>query len=728
MRQRPRFRPAGPAALAAFAALALAATAAPGATFTVTNTADTGAGSLRQAIADVNGSVGPHTINFNIPGADPGCDASGVCTIAPTSFMGNITQTVLIDGYSQPGSAVNTLALGTNAVLKVVLSAANVSNQACFGITGTTTVRGIVFSGFWNYAVESVSGTGTHVTGCFFGIEADGVTPNQCNTCLTTFSDDGMVVGGPAPADRNLFGAANNVLISLDQAATNVTVQNNLLGSDRTGTIPLHNTTGISVSTSSPPSILGNVVNGNNGPAIAMTGGGFVRGNKIGTDPSGTIVLKGGSIGIFSNNFGTIGGPDPGDGNVVAGNNVGIRLAQGGDGNVARGNSVFGNTSLGIDNGPDGATPNDPGDADTTQNFPVLKSVATGATTHVVAVLHSKPSKTFDVDFFSNPSCSNFPRDFDEGHVYLGTTTATTDGAGTATIDVTLPVATESGARITMTATDQVGGSTSEFSQRLPFSVLPASGPAGVGVPILVKGTDFAAGAAVTIGGQPVTGVSVTDSNTITGTSPVLTPGTVNDLVVANTDGTAGTLVKGWVSDFLDVPGGQQFYAFVTTLVSNTITVGVGGGMYGIDQPTLRQQMAVFLLKAEHGLCYVPPACSGVFTDVPCSSNFAPWIERMAAEGITGGCGTGVFCPQNPVRRDQMAVFLLKTEHGSAYVPPACAGLFPDVPCSSPFAPWIEQLFNENVTGGCGGGNYCPSSNNTRGQMAVFMVKTFHLQ
>ena len=60
-------------------------------------------------------------------------------------------------------------------------------------------------------------------------------------------------------------------------------------------------------------------------------------------------------------------------------------------------------------------------------------------------------------------------------------------------------------------------------------------------------------------------------------------------------EGLTGTLVKGWVSDFLDVPGGQQFYSFVTTLVSNAITVGVGGGLYGVDQPTLRQQMAVFL-------------------------------------------------------------------------------------------------------------------------------------
>jgi len=100
----------------------------------------------------------------------------------------------------------------------------------------------------------------------------------------------------------------------------------------------------------------------------------------------------------------------------------------------------------------------------------------------------------------------------------------------------------------------------------------------------------------------------------------------------------------------------------------------------------------------------------------------------MAAEGITGGCGNGNFCPSNPVRRDQMAVFLLKGKHGSSYTPPQCQGTFPDVTCPSPFADWIEQLTAEQITGGCGNGNYCPLSNNTRGQMAVFITKTFGLQ
>ena len=220
-------------------------------------------------------------------------------------------------------------------------------------------------------------------------------------------------------------------------------------------------------------------------------------------------------------------------------------------------------------------------------------------------------------------------------------------------------------------------------------------------------------------------------SRQLTATAPALPAGTVNDIVVTNTDGSAGTLAKGYVSDFLDVPGGHLFYAFVTTLVSNRITVGVGGGNYGADQGTKRQQMAVFLLKAKNGLCYVPPPCTGVFPDVPCTLTFAPWIEALAAAGITTGCGGGNFCPDNLVTRRQMAVFLLKTKYGSGFVPPSCTGVFDDVACpGAPAVDFIERLVTEQITGGCSVSPplYCPDGTSTRGQMAVFIVKTFGLQ
>jgi hypothetical protein len=140
--------------------------------------------------------------------------------------------------------------------------------------------------------------------------------------------------------------------------------------------------------------------------------------------------------------------------------------------------------------------------------------------------------------------------------------------------------------------------------------------------------------------------------------------------------------------------------------------------------------MAVFLLKARHGLCDVPPPCTGVFGDVPCPSTFANWIEALAAEGITGGCGNGNYCPNSSVTRAQMAVFLLKTLLGAGYMPPACAGVFVDVPCPSLFADWIEDLYGRSITGGCNQSppQYCPDNPNLRQQMAVFLVKTFGLK
>jgi hypothetical protein len=76
-----------------------------------------------------------------------------------------------------------------------------------------------------------------------------------------------------------------------------------------------------------------------------------------------------------------------------------------------------------------------------------------------------------------------------------------------------------------------------------------------------------------------------------------------------------------------------------------------------------------------------------------------------------------------------MATFLLKTSQGPGYTPPACTGtVFLDVPCQGgPFDPWIEDLAARAITGGCGGGHYCPASPVTRAQMAIFLTKTFSL-
>jgi uncharacterized repeat protein (TIGR03803 family) len=261
-------------------------------------------------------------------------------------------------------------------------------------------------------------------------------------------------------------------------------------------------------------------------------------------------------------------------------------------------------------------------------------------------------------------------------------------------------------------------------------TITPTSGPATGGTGVTIDGGLFQSGATVTFAGNSATGVNVVGPMQITATTPALPAGSLNDLAVLNPDTTTGFLQNAWLADFLDVPQGDNFHDFVEKIFRHGITAGCGGGNYCRNNSVRRDQMAVFLLKAEHGSNYLPPSCTGVFPDVPCPGQFTDWVERLSGEGITSGCGGGLYCPANPVTRQQMAVFLLKTEHGSSYVPPACTGVFGDVPCPSQFANWIERLYAESVTGGCNTSPllYCPANSNTRGQMAVFLVKTFSLQ
>jgi hypothetical protein len=141
--------------------------------------------------------------------------------------------------------------------------------------------------------------------------------------------------------------------------------------------------------------------------------------------------------------------------------------------------------------------------------------------------------------------------------------------------------------------------------------------------------------------------------------------------------------------------------------------------------------MAVFLERGIHGSTYTPPAvgASSGFNDVPSNYWAAAWIKQLAADGITGGCGGGNYCPGYPVTRAQMAVFLLRAKYGASYIPPAVGAStgFNDVPANYWAAAWIKQLAAEGITSGCGAGIYCPETPVTRAQMAVFLVRTFNL-
>jgi hypothetical protein len=182
---------------------------------------------------------------------------------------------------------------------------------------------------------------------------------------------------------------------------------------------------------------------------------------------------------------------------------------------------------------------------------------------------------------------------------------------------------------------------------------------------------------------------------------------------------------------FADVHPTHWAKSWIEQLYNAGVTGGCGTNplIYCPEFSVTRDQMAVFILRSLHGNTYTPsPASGSVFGDIPADYWSAAWIEALATEGITGGCGNNDYCPGLPVTRAQMAVFLLRAEHGSSYTPPGATGAqFSDVPADYWAAAWIEALYAEGITGGCGGGKFCPNAPVTRAQMAVFLVKAFNL-
>jgi hypothetical protein len=313
----------------------------------------------------------------------------------------------------------------------------------------------------------------------------------------------------------------------------------------------------------------------------------------------------------------------------------------------------------------------------------------TGTTTPVLTIAAGAPGDQGSYDVVVTDLC----------------TTATSDAA-TVTLSAPLPAPTIGPASVP----PGVGTITVSIASPAPAggALVHVNGPYGSLVLTIAAGTTSAV---FGIGTSPGTSFVITADVTINGCTSALGTRTIS-------------------VDFNDVPAGNPFREFVNTLSRDGVTAGCGNGNFCPDDPVTRAQMAVFLLISDEGPAYVPPPCSApTFSDVPCSSGFARWIDELAARDVTSGCAPGLYCPGGSVTREQMAVFVLRTHDGPSYVPPPCTGtpIFNDVPCSSPFSPWIQELYNRGVVTGCGSGNFCPTATVSRAQMAVFLVGTFAL-
>lgn len=449
------------------------------ATFTVTNTNDSGPGSLRQAIMDAG--VVNELIVFNIPG-------TGVKKIAPLTPLPSFASAggiKVIDGTTQPGWSVG------NPVIE--LSGENMSGTSSIGLyvvfnggSAQVTFRGLIINRFEGAGIQLQDSENVTIEGCFIGTDATGTIARPNRTGIYARSVgvnlENVVIGGNTPAQRNVISGNTSRGIEIF-LATNCFVRGNYIGTDKTGQFAIPNGTGVQMFCANaviggPTAAEGNVLSGNTGVGLAVDSmNNLVQNNFIGVAADGFSAL-GNRRGIYLNN--SIGLSNPGNhhltGNVVAFNTIdGIGLfptSKPTVGNRILGNSIHSNGQLGINlDYDDGVTANDPGDVDTgtnnLQNFPVLTSaVSNAAGTVILGTLNSQASTSYRIEFFSNAV------DTHQGRTFLGFQNVTTNAAGDATINASVAGICYFGEFVTATATRNVAPlDTSEFSAAVPAVV-----------------------------------------------------------------------------------------------------------------------------------------------------------------------------------------------------------------------------------------------------------------
>jgi titin len=378
------------------------------ATYVVTTTANSGAGSFFAALESANTNPGLDTITFNVSGTPP-------FTITPIDALPAVTDPVVIDGTTQPGYAGKPLVQlnGTNSSavgLRLLVGASTVrglainnfsagalklrsaSNviQGCFigtDVTGTNALGnglGSANPGIWvlsggnliggtspgnrnviagNYYGIYLQSAGTNlIQGNLIGVGASGTTGlGNVMEGIVINPGSGNLIGGPTAAARNLISGNGDSGIYFENACSNL-VQGNWIGPDASGSNALANVTdGITLVAANDNLITSNLVSGNAQAGIFLlnAAGNLVAGNWIGTDTSGQAALSNDNSGVEISGAGgnLVGNTNPGQGNVISGNGLdGVTLTGGTLANFVQGNFIglsAGGTKA-LPNGQDG--------------------------------------------------------------------------------------------------------------------------------------------------------------------------------------------------------------------------------------------------------------------------------------------------------------------------------------------------------------------------------------
>ncbi len=270
-------------------------------TYTVTNTGDAGAGSLRQAILDANAHPGLNTIAFNLSG-------TGVQTVPLLSALPAITNPVLLDGTTQAGYAGSPL---------IVLSGANAgANVNGLTITaGNSTVKGLVINGFGGQGILLQGNGGDVIAGNYIGTDATGTArmANGGNGISVNASNN--LIGGTTAADRNVISGNGGNGIAVVGTINNG-IEGNYIGTNATGTAALgNNLNGITINNNGYGNRIGtngdgiadnaerNIISGNGGSGIYLQNAqaNRIAGNYIGTNALGSAALRNLQAGIYVN-------------------------------------------------------------------------------------------------------------------------------------------------------------------------------------------------------------------------------------------------------------------------------------------------------------------------------------------------------------------------------------------------------------------------------------------
>ncbi|EAW35793.1 DUF4347 domain-containing protein [Lyngbya sp. PCC 8106] len=447
----------------------------------VTNTNDTGVGSLRQVINLANQVEGTDIITFEIPPEDPGFNPNtGTFSIQPLSPLPTISDAAILDATSQPGYIDRPL---------IEIDGSNVNNTSGLTITaGNSTVKGFVINRF-SEGIRLITAGNNTIQGNYIGTDISGNIDfgNIVDGIFLGDATSGNLIGGTTPQTRNLISGNGRNGVQIDTTSGNI-IQGNYIGTNISGTADLGNSgAGIGIfrdgnnQVGGTVSGAGNLISGNDTNGIELNGveaiNNLIQGNFIGTTSDGNTPLGNTQNGILifnDANNNTIGGV-VGSGNIIGFNNQdGVRIDSG-EGNAILSNSIFDNglslADIGIDLNNDGISENDFGDGDTGantfQNYPDLLTATLEAESITInGIVDSTPGSTFTVQFFANETLGESDR---QGRTFLGETQATSNIPFTVSFNTELA---ENQRSITATATD-ANNNTSEFSAPITANTAP---------------------------------------------------------------------------------------------------------------------------------------------------------------------------------------------------------------------------------------------------------------